>query len=152
MSSISQLVTEKLKEAMREKNTQRLNTIRALRGEITMFEKKSGDKEIDEASFLAIVKQQIKQRRDAIEQFEKGGRADLAEQDKGQIEILQEFLPEQLSEEEVTQIIELAIGETAAVSMKDMGKVMGKVKPAIAATGKDADNSMIAQIVKSKLN
>ena len=91
----------------------------------------------------------VKQRRDAIEQFESAGRTDLADQEKLELDVLADFLPTPLSETEITELVDLAIKSTGASSMADMGKVMGIVKPQ--AQGR-ADMSSISKIVKSRLS
>ena len=104
--------------------------------------------ELDDSQVLAVLDKMVKQRRDSIQQYSKAGRDDLAAQEAAEIEVIQEFLPAALSEPEILAIIDAAIAETAAESMRDMGKVMGVVKPQIQGR---ADVGMVSGLVKKKL-
>ena len=148
--SLLEDVTAALKDAMRNKDTTRLDAIRALRGEI-ILEQKKADTDLSDEAIQKMIKTMIKQRQDAISQFRNGGRDDLADKDEAQIKVLKEFMPEELSLEALTELVEAAIAESAAASMKDMGKVMPLVMKAVQQSGKDADGRMISDIVKAKL-
>jgi len=104
--------------------------------------------ELDDTRVLGILDKMVKQRRESISQFQSGGRNDLAEKEQAEIDIISDFLPQALSEEEIETIINTAISKTGAASMKDMGKVMGIVKPQI--TGR-ADVGAVSQKIKSLL-
>jgi uncharacterized protein YqeY len=104
--------------------------------------------ELDEAQVLAVIEKQVKQARDSITQFEQGGRQDLAEKEKKELDILISYLPKQLSAEEIEQHIQKAIEETGASSMKEMGKVMAKLKPLL--QGK-ADMAAVSASIKNQL-
>lgn len=104
--------------------------------------------ELDDSQVLAVLDKMVKQRRDSIQQYSGAGRDDLAAQEAAEIEVIQEFLPAALSESEIVAIIDAAIADTAAESMRDMGKVMGVVKPKIQGR---ADVGMVSGLVKQKL-
>ncbi|WP_419833578.1 GatB/YqeY domain-containing protein [Endozoicomonas atrinae] len=140
-------LTEAMKEAMRNRDKPRLGTIRLALAELKRIE--VDEKLLDDQRALAVLDKMVKQRRDAIEQFESAGRTDLADQEKLELDVLADFLPTPLSETEITELVDLAIKSTGASSMADMGKVMGIVKPQ--AQGR-ADMSSISKIVKSRLS
>lgn len=119
-----------LKDAMKAKDTVALTTLRALKTALTNAAIESGNKDnvVEEADAIAIVRKQIKQRQDAIEQFEKADRPELAEAEKAEIVVLEKYLPAALSAEEIAAIVAEAIAETGASSRADMGKVMGLVQ------------------------
>ncbi len=149
--SIIERVNEALKSAMRAKDSKRLDAIRALRGEIIKAQKSGADAEVTDDDVIKLAKMLIKQRRDAVEQFRAAGRDDLVQKDEGQITVLEEFLPEQMSEEALGQVIDEAIAEVGAESMKDMGKVMKAVMAKVSASGADADGKTTSAMVKSRL-
>ena len=104
--------------------------------------------ELDDAQVLAVLDKMVKQRRDSLQQYTDAGRSDLAEQEAAEIAVIQEFLPEELPEAEIAGIIEAAIAETGAESMRDMGKVMAIVKPKVQGR---ADVGQVSGLVKQKL-
>jgi uncharacterized protein len=126
-TTLKERITEDMKAAMRAGEKERLGTIRMLQAAIKQREV---DERItlDDAQVLAVIEKMLKQRKESIVQFEQGGRADLAAKEKSEIEQLVVYLPTQLSEAEVDQLIRDAIASTGAASVKDMGKVMGVVK------------------------
>ncbi len=140
-------LTDAMKDAMRNRDKARLGTIRLALAELKRIE--VDEKSLDDQRALAVLDKMVKQRRDAIEQFQSAGRTDLADQEQLELEVLTEFLPTPLSETEITELVELAIGSTGAASMADMGKVMAVIKPQ--AQGR-ADMSAISQIIKSRLS
>ncbi len=144
-------VNEALKDAMRNKDATRLASVRALRGEIIKLEKNGTGEPVSDEDIVRLVKAQIKQRRDAVAMFEKGDRADLIASEENEIVVLSEFLPPQLSEDQIRQIVADVIAKVDARGMKDMGKVMKETTAAIRATGKDADNRSVSGIVKTAL-
>mgnify|MGYP003573542300 FL=1 len=105
--------------------------------------------ELDDSQILAVLDKMVKQRRDSIQQYAEAGRDDLVAQEAAEIEVIQEFLPAALSEPEIVAIIDAAIAETAAETMRDMGKVMGVVKPQVQGR---ADVGMVSGLVKRKLS
>lgn len=150
MSTFAETVMSDLKEAMKAKDTVALTTLRALKTALTNAAIESGNKDnvVEEADALAIVRKQIKQRQDSIEQFEKADRPELAQSEKAEIVVLERYLPAALSAEEVASIVAEAIGETGATSRADMGKVMGAVQAK--AEGR-ADGKTLSQEVMKHL-
>ena len=136
-----------LKEAMQNKDTLRKETITMLRAAILQVEK-DGQKELTESEMQAIVAKEVKKRKESIVDFEKGGRPDIVEGLNKEIEILSKYLPEQLSEQEITDLVLATIEAVGATSMKDMGKVMGALREKTA--GK-ADGKLVSDIVKAEL-
>ena len=145
--SLKERLLNDMKEAMKEKDVLRKNTVQSVRGAILQQEKDTM-KEVSEEQILDIIMSEIKKRKDALADFEKGHRPDLVDAANSEIAILQKYLPAQLSEEELTALVRETIAEVSAVSMKDMGKVMGAITPKV--KGK-ADNSKVSSIVKQCL-
>ena len=150
--SLKDRIGDEIKAAMKAKDKVRLNTVRSVKKVI--LEKESelraeGIEELTEAQEMEILTKLAKQRRDSVEQFSKAGRDDLAEQEAQELTILEEFLPAQMSEEEVAAAVDGAIAKTGASSPKDMGKVMGMLMKEL--KGK-ADGKLIQTLVKAKLN
>ena len=147
MSTLVETVKEAVKAAMRAKEKDRLNTLRLITAE---FKRVEVDEriEIDDARALVILDKMTKQRRDSIAQYEAAGRDDLAAVEKFEIQIVQEFLPEALSEAELTKLVADAIAQSGAATMQDMGKVMGILKPQVQGR---ADVAVVSQLVKSQL-
>lgn len=136
-----------LKEAMKNKETLRKDTITMLRAAILQVEKDS-QKVLNDDEICAIVAKEVKKRKESVKEYEDAGREDIAENLKKEIEILSKYLPEQLTEEEIRKMVEDAIKESGAVSPRDMGKVMSILRPKTA--GK-ADGKLVSDIVKEKL-
>ena len=136
-----------LKEAMKNKDEIKKDTITLLRSAILQVEK-DNQKQLSEDEMLAIVSKEVKKRKESIADYEKANREDIVEKLKKEIEILSEYLPEQLSEEEIIKIVEEAINETGATSPRDMGKVMQAIRPK---TNGKADGKLVSQIVREKL-
>lgn len=147
MSLKEQLVAAQ-KDAMRAKDKIRLGTIRMALAEVKQREI-DGRTELQEADVLAVITKMVKQRNDAKQQFESAGRDDLASQEQQEIEVLHSFLPQPLSEEELTGLIDEAMSNTGAQGMQDMGKVMGWLKPKV--QGK-ADMGAVSKLIKDKLS
>ena len=150
--SLKDRIGDEIKAAMKAKDKVRLNTVRSVKKVI--LEKESelraeGIEELTEAQEMEILTKLAKQRRDSVEQFSKAGRDDLAEQEAQELTILEEFLPAQMSEEEVAAAVDGAIAKTGAFSPKDMGKVMGLLMKDL--EGK-ADGKLIQTLVKEKLS
>ena len=145
--SLKEKLLNDMKEAMKEKDVLRKNTVQSVRGAILQQEKDTM-KEIGEEQILDIIITEIKKRKDALADFEKGHRPDLIDAANAEVAILQTYLPAQLSEEELIALIRETIAEVSAVSMKDMGKVMGAITPKIKGR---ADNSKVSSIVKQCL-
>lgn len=141
-------IIEDIKLAMKSQDKERLSVVRMLKSDIQMAElNKKSDLTDDEV--IALVSKQIKMRNDSIKEFEKGGRTDLIEAANSEINILKEYLPEQLSEEEVIKIIDDVFNKVNPTSSSDMGKIMGLLNPLV--KGK-ADMGFVSKIVKEKLS
>ena len=137
-----------LKEAMKNKDELKKNTITCLRAAILQVEKDT-QKVLTEEEISSIVAKEVKKRKESIDDYVKGNREDIVEQLNKEIEILSKYLPEQLTKEEIEKLVEEAIKETSASSARDMGKVMQYLRPKTA--GK-ADGKEVSMIVKDKLN
>ena len=148
MSQLKERLQTDLKTAMKEKDTFKRDVIRFVMSAIKQIEVDER-KELTDADIEAILVKQIKQRNDSIEQFRKGGREDLVEQNEKELEVLRSYLPEPMSEEEVRKVLEEIVAETGASGMKDMGKVMGAAKAKI---GSRAEGRVINQIAKELLS
>lgn len=146
MSLIQQL-DQDMKAAMKQKDKDTLSTIRMVRAAIKKVEidKRTG---LSEEDVLEVLVREIKQRKDSLNEFEKAGRDDLAQKEKREIEILSTYLPKQLTEEELRQIVEQAIAQTGATSKKEMGKVMSAVVPLVKGR---ADGKQVNQLVQQLL-
>ena len=136
-----------LKEAMRNKDELRKNTITMLRSSILQVEKDS-QKTLNDDEIVVIISKEVKKRKDSIEDYVKAKRDDIVSDLNREIEILSKYLPKQLEDNEIEELVEEAIQETGALGPKDMGKVMQNLRPKTA--GK-ADGKKVSQIVKSKL-
>lgn len=139
---------QELKEAMREKDVIRKNTITLLRSAILQVEKDS-QKELSDDEIIGIVAKEVKKRKDAILDYEKAGREDIISDLNKEIEILSKYLPKQLSKEEIEVLVDETISNVNATSPKDMGKVMQDLRPK---TNGRADGKLVSEIVKEKLN
>ena len=141
-------IIEDIKLAMKAQDKDKLNVVRMLKSDIQMAElNKKGELTDDEV--ISVVTKQIKMRKDSIKEFEKGNRNDLIEQANKEIKILEEYLPEQLSEEEVINIVDEVFKKVNPTSQADMGKIMGTLNPLV--KGK-ADMGFVSKIVKEKLS
>ena len=139
---------EDLKTAMRAKDAIRLSTIRMLLSEIQKVETSKGSKTVDSAGIQTIIIKMIKQRKESETQFRKADRAELADKEKAEAVILQQYLPEPLDIEEIESAIDNAIAEINASSMQDMGKLMTKLKPKLQGR---ADMGQVSRLIKEKL-
>ena len=137
-----------LKEAMKSKDKNRLTVIRSIKGAMQLEEIKA-KRELNDDEIIVIIAKQIKTRKESIIEFEKGNRQDLIEQTQSEIELLNTYMPEQMSEDEVRQLIEEVFAQINPTSMKDMGKLMGAITPKV--KGK-ADLGFVNQIIRKKLN
>ncbi|MFC2337077.1 MAG: GatB/YqeY domain-containing protein [Negativicutes bacterium] len=148
--SLKEKLTADMKEAMkaREEGRQRLGVIRMVRGAIRQQEI-DGQKELDDDAVLAVISKEVKQRRDSIEEFKKGGREDLVAQNEAEIAVLMAYLPQQMAEGEIRKLVQDAIAATGASSPKEMGKVMKELMPKVKGR---ADGKLVNQIVRELLN
>ncbi|QTX21530.1 GatB/YqeY domain-containing protein [Comamonas aquatica] len=146
--SLKAQITEDMKTAMRAKDSARLGTIRLLQA--AMKQKEVDERiELDDAAVIAIVDKLIKQRKDSIAAFEAANRADLADVEKAELEVLKVYLPERMDEAEITAAVQAIVAELGASGPGDMGKVMGAVKAQLA--GK-ADMGLVSAAVKAALS
>jgi len=146
--SLKDDIMAEMKAAMKAKQQDRLTTIRMLQAAI---QRKEVDERIqlDDAQVTGVIEKLIKQSRDALSQYQQAGRQELADKEQADIDIWQAFLPEQLSEAEIDQLVAEAISATGASTMKDMGKVMGMLKPKLAGR---ADMGQVSAKIKAGLN
>ena len=146
---IEEKINESIKDSMKEKNSLRLDSLRAIKSAILIEKTKSGSKDqIEESVVLKILQKMVKQRNDSAKIYLDQNRKELAEVEVSQANIISEFLPTQLSESELSEIIDKVIEEVGAESMKDMGKVISKVNERVSG---QAEGRVIADIVKKKL-
>ncbi len=141
-------INEEMKVAMRAKDSQRLSAIRLLLASIKQKEVDER-KDLTDQDVIGVVEKMIKQRRESIAQYEKAARADLAEVEKFELEVLQAYMPQALSESEVEDAVSTAISESGAQNVRDMGNVMGLLKSKLAGR---ADMSVVSTIVKARLS
>ena len=141
-------INKEIKQAMLDKDSVKLASLRAVKSAVIMAQTEKGASEMGEAGMQKIIQKQVKQRKDAAQIYIDQSRQDLADDEIAQIKILEKFLPKQMDESEIKTIVEEVISSTGAASMADMGKVMGLVNQKLA--GK-ADGKIIAQIVKATL-
>ena len=146
--SLQKQVMDKMKEAMKSKDKVALTALRALKSAFMLANTEIGTGEITEAEELKIIQKQVKQRKDSAVVFSEQGREDLAAPELAEATILEQFLPEALSNDEIEKVVKEVIAKVGAEGMKDMGKVMGLVNKAVAGR---ADGKTISTIVKSKL-
>jgi len=147
--TLQEKIQTQLGDAMRTKDTLRLSVLRMMKTAVKNKEIEKM-KPLEEGEVLAVLKTLVKQRKDSLEQFRKGGREELAQKEEAEIKIIEEYLPAAASEDDIRRAIEEAVEETGAASMKDMGKVMKATLARLA--GKSADGSRVSQLVKEKLS
>ncbi len=145
---IAEKINEEIKKALKSGDKGRLRAIRAIKAALLLAQKEGAYTEIDDTRAIQIIQKLIKQRKESLEIYEKSGREDLAKREREELEVLQTYLPQQLSEEEIRQHAQQVIEQLGAASMKDMGKVMGRLTKELAGR---ADNAVVAKIVKQLL-
>ena len=146
---IEEKINESIKDSMKEKNRLRLDSLRAIKSAILIEKTKSGSKDqIEESVVLKILQKMVKQRNDSAKIYLEQNRKELADVEASQANIISEFLPTQLSESELSEMIDNVIEEVGAESMKDMGNVISKVNERVSG---QAEGRVIAEIVKKKL-
>jgi uncharacterized protein YqeY len=145
--SLKDRIQQDMKDSMRAGNKSRLGVIRLI---LAGIKQKEVDEriELDDAQVTTVLDKMAKQRRESISQFEKAGRNDLVDQEAAELQIIQEFLPEQLGEAEINALIDAAMEQTGASSIKDMGKVMGQLKPKLQGR---ADMGAVSALIKARL-
>ena len=148
MSQLKQLITNDMKLAMKAQDKPALKAIRMIIGAIK--QKEIDDRiELNDSQVLAVIQKMVKQRKDSISQFSDAGRTDLVEVEESELVIINNYMPEQLSDDEVDAAVTKAIADSGADSMKDMGKLMGILKGQL--DGK-ADMGAVSQLIKAKLS
>ncbi|SDW40831.1 GatB/YqeY domain-containing protein [Aequorivita viscosa] len=148
--SLQDKVMEAIKVAMKTKDTQSLEALRSVKAALLLAQTETGSKqELAEAEELKLLQKQVKQRKDSASIYLDQGRPDLAEPELAQAKVIEQFLPQQLSEAEITKVVDGIIAETGATSMADMGKVMGLASAKLAGR---ADGKTISTKVKSRLS
>lgn len=146
--SLKDTIIEDTKTAMRNKDALTLGTLRLLQAAIK--QKEIDDRiTLDDAGIVTVLQKMLKQRQDSIEAFRQANRQDLLDKEEMEVKVLNQYMPQQLSNDEITEIIDAAITNTSASSMQDMGKVMGIVKEKIAGRANMAE---VSQIIKSRLS
>ncbi len=148
MSETRQRILDDIKAAMKAGDKPRLATLRLMSAAIKQIEVDQRT-ELDEPGTIAVLDKMLKQRRESIAQYEKANRNDLVDVEQSEISLIQEYMPAALSTDEIASVIDEAVASSGASSIKDMGKVMGMVKPLL--QGK-ADMSAVSQIIKQRLN
>lgn len=145
--SLKQRITDDMKAAMKAKEKVRLTTVRLI---LAAIKQQEVDKqaELDDAAIIAVLDKMVKQRKDSITQYEDAGRDELAAVEKQELDIIQVYLPQPLTTEEVEALLDAAIAETGASSMQDMGKVMGILKPQVQGR---TDMGKLSGLVKARL-
>ena len=148
MSQLKKRITDDMKLAMKAKDKQALKAVRMILGAIK--QKEVDDRiELDDAQVMAVIQKMVKQRKDSISQFSDAGRSDLVEVEEAELVIINSYMPEQLSDEEVKAAVVRTITDCGADSMKDMGKLMGVLKGQL--DGK-ADMGLVSRLIKDKLS
>jgi uncharacterized protein YqeY len=148
MSELKARITEDMKSAMKAKDKQALKAVRMIIGAIK--QKEIDDRiELDDAQVMAVIQKMVKQRKDSISQFKDAGRTDLVDVEEAELVIINNYMPEQLSEAEVAAAVDKAIANSGASSMQDMGKLMGLLKGQL--DGK-ADMGAVSGLIRSKLS
>jgi len=146
--SLKGQLTEDMKSAMKAGDKDRLKVVRLILAAIKQIEVDTRE-ELDDAAVLAVLTKMVKQRRDSVEQFENGNREDLAAIERAEILVINDYLPEPLSAEDLAAMVDEVIQSTGAASIKDMGKVMGQIKAKAAGR---ADMGAVSAVIKDRLN
>jgi len=147
MTLTKQIVAD-LTAAMKAQDANRTSTLRMVKAAMMNRQIEKGS-ELDDDDMQKLLRSLVKQRRDSIEQYEKAGRQELVDKEKAEIDVIEIYLPQAASQDEIEQAVVAAIAETGATSMKDMGKVMKATQAALA--GKNADGRLISEVVKARL-
>ena len=146
--SLTATIVSDLTTSMKAQEALRTSTLRMVKAAMMNRQIEKGS-ELDDDEMLKLLRSLVKQRRDSVEQYEKAGRQELADKEKAEIAIIEVYLPQSASQEEMENAVATAIAETGAASMKDMGKVMKEVQAAL--SGKNVDSRIVSEIVKAKL-
>jgi len=146
--SLREQIVKDLTSAMKAQDANRTSTLRMVKAAMMNRQIEKGS-ELDDDEMQKLLRSLVKQRRDSIEQYEKAGRQELVDKEKAEIDVIETYLPQAASQDEILQAVAAAIAETGATSMKDMGKVMKVAQAALA--GKNADGKLVSEAVKAKL-
>jgi len=146
--SLSKQIVADLTAAMKAQDANRTSTLRMVKAAMMNRQIEKGS-ELDDDDMQKLLRSLVKQRRDSIEQYEKAGRQELADKENAEIQVIETYLPQAASPEEIEQAVAAAIAETGATSMRDMGKVMKAAQAALA--DKNADGKLVSEVVKAKL-
>jgi uncharacterized protein len=149
---IKEQIVNDMKSAMKEKDTLKLQVLRSLKSKLMekeISERKEGEATLSDEQAIGVLMKAAKQRKESIDQFESGGREDLADKEKAELKIIESYLPEMMDDDEIRDIVKEKISQLDASGLQDMGKVMGVVMPEL--KGK-AEGSKISVIVKEELN
>lgn len=149
MSTLAQRIQQDLKKAMKARSETELSTLRLLKSDIQYEMNKTGASEISDEALQLIIKKALKKRKDAAEQYERAGRDDLAQKEIAEYKILESYLPEQVSDEEILKALDEVIGETGAAGPGDMGKVMGKTMSRF--KERNIDGARVKELAMGKL-
>lgn len=147
--SLQERINEDLKVYMKSKDTFKLGVVRMVKGAVQLEKINLKKEELSDDEIIKLISKQIKMRKDSIAEFTKAGRLDLVQQNEKEIDVLKEYMPEEMSEEEVINIINEAISSTGASNIKEMGKVMREVTPKVSGR---FDMGRVSSIIKDKLN
>ena len=147
--SLQERINEDLKVYMKSKDTFKLGVVRMVKGVVQLEKINLKKEELSDDEIIKLISKQIKMRKDSIAEFTKAGRDDLVQQNEKEIDVLKEYMPEEMSEEEVINIINEAISSTGASNIKEMGKVMREVTPKVSGR---FDMGRVSSIIKEKLN
>jgi hypothetical protein len=147
--SLEEKINQELKAAMKSGDKLRMETLRSIRAGIIEFNKSGVGRSMNDDDELKLLKTQVKRRKDAIEMYEKGGREDLLQREKAELEIIREFMPEEMPKEELEKIVKDSITTTGAQDIKDLGKVMKVVMKEVKGR---ADGKFVQQIVRNMLS
>jgi uncharacterized protein YqeY len=147
--TLQEKIQLQMTEALRTKDSLRLSVLRMMKSAVK-YKEIEKMKPLEESEVLSVLTTLVKQRKDSVDQFRKGGREELAQREEAEIKIIEEYLPAAASEDDIRKAVEEAVQETGASSIKDMGKVMKAALARLA--GKSADGSRVSQMVKEKLS
>ena len=146
---LEERIAEDYKNAMKNKDAPKSSALSFLRAQLKYAAIEKKVDKLSDADAVTVIKKQVKQRQDSIEQFGKGGRKDLVDKEKGELVILKSYLPQEMSEEELKNLIEAAVKNSGAAGINDMGKVMKEV---LAKVSGKADNALVSNLVKEQLS
>lgn len=146
--SIKEQIESDFKEALKEQDKERMSTLRMIKSAIQEKEKEEGG-ELSDEDVISILSKEVKSRKDSIEQYEEGGRGELAEKEAREVQMIEQYLPEPLSEDELEDLVDEVIEEVGASDMSDMGKVMGKIMPEVRGR---ADGDTVNEKVRERLS